>query len=76
MFRKENLNYAPIPLPHRSKMSDEEMRVAAEGFLAKMSRRHTVRDYARSARKGRQVANMAKLASQDENLFESRRGSR
>ena len=46
MFSKENLNYAPIPLPHRSKMSDEEMRVAAEGFLAKMSRRHTVRDYA------------------------------
>ena len=45
MFQKENLNYAPIPLPHRSKMSNEEMRVAAEGFLAKMSRRHTVRDY-------------------------------
>ena len=46
MFQRKNLNYAPIPLPHRSKMSDEEMRVAAEGFLAKMSRRHTVRDYA------------------------------
>ena len=46
MFQKENLNYAPIPLPHRSKMSDEEMRMAAEGFLVKMSQRHTVRDYA------------------------------
>ena len=46
MFSKENLNYAPIPLPHRSRMSDEEMRVAAEGFLTKMSQRHTVRDYA------------------------------
>ena len=46
MFQKENLNYAPIPLPHRSKMSDEEMRMAAEDFLAKMSQRHTVRDYA------------------------------
>ena len=46
MFQKENLNYAPIPLPHRSKMSDEEMRMAAEGFLVRMSQRHTVRDYA------------------------------
>ncbi len=46
MFSKENLNYAPIPLPHRSRMSDEEMRVAAEDFLTKMSQRHTVRDYA------------------------------
>ena len=46
MFQKEKLNYAPIPLPHRSKMSDEEMQVAAEDFQARMSRRHTVRDYA------------------------------
>ena len=46
MFSKKNLNYAPIPLPHRSKMSDEEMRMAAEGFLVRMSQRHTVRDYA------------------------------
>ena len=46
MFQRENLNYAPIPLPHRSKMSDEEMQVAAKDFQARMSRRHTVRDYA------------------------------
>ena len=46
MFHKEKLNYTPITLPHRSKMSDEEMQVAAKDFQARMSRRHTVRDYA------------------------------
>ena len=45
MFQKEKLNYAPIPLPHRSKMNDGEIQAAAEAFLSKMSRRHTVRDY-------------------------------
>ena len=46
MFQKEKLTYAPVSLPHRSKMNDEEMRGAAEAFQAEMSRRHTVRDYA------------------------------
>ena len=46
MFKKGKLNYAPVPLPHRAKMNDVEMQAAAEAFQDKMSRRHTVRDYA------------------------------
>ncbi len=46
MFQKEKLNYVSVPLPHRSKMNDEEMRAAAEAFRSTMSRRHTVREYA------------------------------
>ena len=45
MFSRDNVEYKPIPLPHRHEMTDEEMVEAAEQFHAFMKRRHTVRDF-------------------------------
>jgi iodotyrosine deiodinase len=45
MFARENLRFAPLPLPDRHKMDDAQMRAAASDFLALMRKRHTVRDY-------------------------------
>ncbi len=45
MFSRDALSYDPIPLPHRSEMSDAEMQQAAQAFYDKMRQRHTVRDF-------------------------------
>ncbi|MDK3074919.1 nitroreductase family protein [Sedimentitalea sp. JM2-8] len=45
MFAKETLTYDAIPLPDRADMTDAEMARAAAGFLDRMRKRHSVRDY-------------------------------
>ncbi|MEM7729110.1 MAG: nitroreductase family protein [Pseudomonadota bacterium] len=45
MFSKSHIVYEALKLPDRAKVTDAEMQAAAEDFLAKMQRRHTVRDY-------------------------------
>ncbi len=45
MFSRDALSYDPIPLPHRSEMSDAEMQQAAQAFYDKMRQRHTIRDF-------------------------------
>ena len=46
MFARQALSYQAIPLPDRADLTDAEMAAEAETFLARMRRRHTVRDYA------------------------------
>ncbi len=38
--------FEPVPLPHRAEISADEMQSRAQDFLAEISERHTVRDYA------------------------------
>src|SRR5271170_6428451 len=38
-------DYIPIPLPDRAMLSDSEMLANADAVLARMQRRHTVRDF-------------------------------
>lgn len=45
MFAKQNMKYHAIPLPDRVTLPDDEMNRAADGFLKKIGRRHTVRDF-------------------------------
>lgn len=45
MFTREALSYQPIPLPHRRKLSDPDVRAAAAGFYEAIRTRHTVRDF-------------------------------
>ncbi len=45
MFSKDNLEYAPIPLPDRMDLSDDDMTKAVAAFYDVMRRRHTVRDF-------------------------------
>ena len=45
MYRKGELRYQPLPLPDRVQLEDEPSLQAAEGFLAYMRKRHSVRDY-------------------------------
>ena len=45
MFAKQNMKYHAIPLPDRVILDDDEMIRAADGFLKKIGRRHTVRDF-------------------------------
>lgn len=41
--------YTPVPLPDRSNLSDSEMLLRAEAVLARMRKRHTVREFSRRA---------------------------
>ncbi len=45
MFSRDHIEYAPIDLPDRVELTDEEMLTEAKAFYDKMKRRHTVRDY-------------------------------
>lgn len=41
--------YTPVPLPDRSNLSDGEMLLRAAAVLARMRKRHTVREFSRKA---------------------------
>ncbi len=45
MYRKGEVSYQPLPLPDRVQRDDASAQAAAEGFLAYMRMRHSVRDY-------------------------------
>lgn len=45
MYRKGEVHYQALPLPDRVQRPDDEAQAAAEGFLAYMRKRHSVRDY-------------------------------
>ncbi|WP_420859298.1 nitroreductase family protein [Marivivens marinus] len=45
MFAREKINYAPIPLPDRADMTDDQMIAAARAFYDQMKKRHSVRDF-------------------------------
>jgi iodotyrosine deiodinase len=45
MYRKGEVSYQALPLPDRVQRDDAEALAAAEGFLAYMRKRHSVRDY-------------------------------
>ncbi|WP_309663698.1 nitroreductase family protein [Tabrizicola sp.] len=45
MYRKGEVHYQALPLPDRVQRPDGEALAAAEGFLAYMKKRHSVRDY-------------------------------
>ncbi|RYG92340.1 nitroreductase family protein [Loktanella sp. IMCC34160] len=45
MFAREKINYAPIPLPDRANLTDDEMIAAARAFYDQMKKRHSVRDF-------------------------------
>jgi iodotyrosine deiodinase len=46
MYRKGEVTYQALPLPDRVQLPPDAAVAAAEGFLAYMRRRHSVRDYA------------------------------
>ena len=46
MYRKGEVSYQPLPLPDRVQMPEAEALAAAEGFLARMRQRHSVRQFA------------------------------
>lgn len=46
MYRKGEVTYQALPLPDRVQLAPEASLQAAEGFLAYMQKRHSVRDYA------------------------------
>lgn len=46
MYRKGEVTYQALPLPDRVQLAPEASLQAAEGFLAYMRKRHSVRDYA------------------------------
>lgn len=45
MFARDNIKYAPVALPDRQDLSDEDMAAAAAAFYDRMRRRHTVRQF-------------------------------
>jgi nitroreductase len=45
MYRKGEVTYQALPLPDRVQRDDASALAAAEGFLAYMRKRHSVRDY-------------------------------
>ncbi|HMO06219.1 MAG TPA: nitroreductase family protein [Paracoccaceae bacterium] len=45
MYRRGEVSYQPLPLPDRVQLPDDQALAAAEGFLAYMRRRHSVRQY-------------------------------
>ncbi|MCU9848309.1 nitroreductase family protein [Defluviimonas sp. WL0024] len=45
MYSKDQLRYAPLPLPDRVELPEAEALKAAEAFRAYMAKRHTVRDF-------------------------------
>jgi nitroreductase len=45
MYRKGEVSYQPLPLPDRVQKPDDQALAEAEGFLAYMRRRHSVRQY-------------------------------
>lgn len=45
MFAKNALKFEPIPLPHRSEMTDAERLAGSQAFLNAMRQRHSVRDF-------------------------------
>lgn len=45
MFAKDNMKYAPVALPDRQDLSDDQMAAAAAKFYDQMRRRHTVRQF-------------------------------
>ena len=45
MFTREGVEYRPIDLPDRADLNDAQMLTEARGFLDRMKRRHTVRDF-------------------------------
>ena len=45
MFSRDHAEYQALPLPDRFELTDPDMRRAAEGFLAFMRKRHSVRDF-------------------------------
>lgn len=45
MYRKGEVSYQALPLPDRVDLDDPASLAAAEGFLAYMKKRHSVRDY-------------------------------
>jgi hypothetical protein len=45
MYRRGEVTYQALPLPDRVQLGDDAALAAAEGFLAYMRRRHSVRDY-------------------------------
>lgn len=57
MYRKGEVSYQPIPLPDRVQMPEDQALAAAEGFLAQMKKRHSVRQYS-----GREVPEALILA--------------
>ncbi|AZL61091.1 nitroreductase family protein [Tabrizicola piscis] len=46
MYRKGEVTYQALPLPDRVQLDETASLAAAEGFLAYMKKRHSVRDYA------------------------------
>jgi nitroreductase len=46
MFARDHISYAPIDLPDRQSLTDDEMRAGALAYHDRMRRRHSVRDYA------------------------------
>ena len=44
MYRKGEVSYQPLPLPDRVQLEAPASLAAAEGFLAFMRKRHSVRD--------------------------------
>lgn len=49
MYRKGEVSYQPLPLPDRVQRDEAGALAAAEGFLAYMRKRHSVRDYSARA---------------------------
>ena len=45
MYRKGEVSYQPVPLPDRVQLPDAEALSEAERFLARMRKRHSVRQY-------------------------------
>jgi iodotyrosine deiodinase len=45
VFARKTMNYKPLPLPDRMELCDDDMLAEAKAFLARMKRRHSVRDY-------------------------------
>lgn len=45
MYRKGEVSYQPLPLPDRVAKPDDQAQTDAEGFLAKMRQRHSVRQF-------------------------------
>ena len=43
MYRKGEVSYQPVPLPDRVQVPDAEALSEAERFLARMRKRHSVR---------------------------------
>jgi iodotyrosine deiodinase len=46
MYRKGEVSYQPLPLPDRVQLPHDQSLAEAEAFLARMRKRHSVRDFA------------------------------